>query len=383
MNTPSTVVEQFTFDSFFIPEDIQEIPPETPAKVDPPVAIEEPSIEIPPPIVEEPPVERSTWSNLLYSMKEVDKVLPETLEIPNDLTPEQMKTLLMETIDKEVMEKRAPDLDSLKQQEFNKLIEKGYTADQIERGLFYSEHLQSGGSEEVVSRHSYLDLLANVEPANESEELQIIRQFQALRGQDPELVETSLQAHFVSKEGEDMEDDNEAIAEKRKKAVDAAQQGIARIRDVEFEQDKTRAKAAKESAEQAKLEDRKSLEKTIDSGFMGTKLNKQEADKFKKDIFDVASYRDIQTPQGVKRIPETAEAKAWREVMSNPEKRLTFAYLALNGVESVINNATRKASDSFLKAIDKNPSQIPELQITPRSRQPTNGSLDGGFILPI
>ncbi len=372
MERPSPAPELISFDSFVIPE----IDPVTPL-ITQPAEPTTPAADTTAPVVvpQDPATEpqRTAWSNLLLSFKEVDKALPDTLEIPDDLTAEGMKALLYKTLKEQALAEVTPDAEKLSAQEYNKLIEKGYTAEQIENALFLSENISQGVQPSAVQRYNYLKSLSEYELSNEGEELQLLRIYLSdLRGQDPEIVETHLTTKLAG----------EANAAARKQAVTDAQKNIVDLRESEFIAEQ---EAAKEAREQSKLDRKRendNLAQVIDSGFMGIKLQPEEAAKFKKAMFEIDSYRDIQTPQGVQRIPETAEAKAWRAIMADPAKRVAFAYIAINGIEKLTNTAVIKTSDNFIKAIEQN-NLVPSILDTPvpPASAPTRDRK--GFVLPI
>lgn len=370
MNTPSSAVESVLFEGFF---DIPEEPklPETPPTLqDAAEALAPEKIEV----VEKAETPATQWSNILLSLKETDKLLPEDLEIPLDLTPEKMKEVLYSTIEKQVLAKTSPDIESLREQEYAKLYEKGYTAEQIERALPYSEHLAEGGSEEVVSRHALLDVLASTPLENPDDKILVVRRFMELKGQEPDLIDTHLQTKFkfTGDEDEDL-----AVIRELDKAVKVAQDGIGKIRDAEWAEDQRAAKERQDASKQLRVEERTMIRKAIDEGLYGIKFTKKEADDLENQMFTAITFRNAQTPNGIQRIGETQEMKAWREIQADPKKRAAMAYIAINGIDKVINAAAKQGSDKFMQSIEKEPLAPSPIRDLPPIKQ------GQGFILPV
>jgi len=369
MTTPSSAVEGIiSFDSFLIPDT-------DPVTITPPVT--EPVTPDTPPAsgVPEPPAatepQRTPWSNLLMEYRDVKKTVPADLAIPDDLTLEAFDELLFKAVEEKVLEKVKPDVEKLSAQEYNKLIEKGYTAEQIENALFISENLAQGMDSTAMQRYSYLDSLAKYEPVNEEEELEMVRRFNELRGQDPDIVETHITTKLAGEA-------NEAV---RKATVEAAKKSIAQLRDYELQQERLAAEEAKNRAADSRKKEQDAVSQAIDNGFFGIQLPPEEKTKLKKAMFEVDSYRDVQGPNGIQRIPETAESKAWRQIMSDPVKKAAFAYIAINGIEKLINTAAVKNSSNFIKAIEQQTSSVPGILDTPPP--PAASSSKKGFILPV
>lgn len=334
----------FSFlETFTIPTivDSPEIP--TPEEPKAPVVTEpaaEPKVETP----AEPPITGTAWSNMLRLMKEQAKVEIDDAEITDDLGPEGLMEKLIKAAEIKVLADNPDKLEALRNAELNKLAERGHTQDQLERALYYSEHLALGGSEDVVTRHAYLDALATADLESEEDELEVFRRLQTLRGQDPGFVEDHIAKELTG----------EANAEKRKAAAEKAQDDLGRLRDYEMEQDKLRAKQVRDGSEQAKRKERETFERVIDTGFGGIKLQKEESEKLKKAMFTVSHWDSVRTPDGgVTKIPKTEETKALEAIFADPEKRVTLAYLAIFGLDSLAGKETTNRNNKLIKAIEQ------------------------------
>lgn len=334
--------EIFSFDSLVVstpvPDDTPKDPITTPANDVPEVQQDVTPVQ---PEVEDQD-KRTQWSNIIHLYK-IGKKFPEDMEVPDDLEAEKFTELLYEGVKKLALEEVKPTADELYTQEISKLIEKGKTAEQIERALIISEGLASGIEDAEMERYSYLDQMGNVEPESEDDELEVIRRYDLIRNQDPDLVEAGIEK--LKGEGN---------AEKRKAAVDKAKAGFIAIRDLQIANAKEKAAAEKQRVKEEFERERRSLESAIDGGFLSIKLPETEAKILKKQMFDIAGYRDEKTSMGLERIPETAEAKVWRDIWSDPAKRVAIAYFVLNGgVEKIANILSNKSGEKLIKAIEK------------------------------
>lgn len=311
----------------------------------------EPVIETPEPVI---PASVNTWTNILTSMRDTDKTLPAELVIPENLDPQGFKDLLWETAQKYAVSQE--DKEAAKKAEFDKLYEDGYTKEQIQAGYETYKSLQSGLSQDHIARYEALTYLGTTALSGEADELTAIRKYMELRDQDPALIEAFVQKEFLSYS----EEDKEAIDAKRKAAAAQSQRGIIQLRDVERAEEQAEAHRVNENARQAREAERRSIEKVIDTGnFAGITVTKAEQEAMKKAMFEIADYRDVPTPEGIRKVPETAEMKLFRELQSNLEKRAALTYILLYGIDNVVNKATKKGSDQFMKAIETNPT-IPQ-----------------------
>lgn len=360
-NTPVQLEPQiFSFESLVVNNE-----PTTEAKGDelnvvPPVNAPEPTPPTTPvdpisPLPEDEDSKRTQWSNILHLYK-VEKRFPEDVDVPDDLNAEKFTELLFDGVKKLALEEVKPTADEIYAQELNKLIELGHTREQIARALVISEGLASGAEDEEMERYAYLDQMANVEVDAEEDELEVIRRYNLIRNQDPDLIEAGIE----KLKGEENKD-------KRKAAVDQAKTGFIAIRDSQIANVNARKAEEKQKAKEESAKERKSLEAAIDNGFLSVKLQDTEAKLLKKQMFDIAGYRDEQTSRGTERIPETAEAKVWREIWNDPAKRVAIAYFVLNGgVEKISNLLNARPGEKLIKAIEKSnlPGALPkELEI--------------------
>lgn len=281
-------------------------------------------------------------SKIAHSMKETYKMLPEDVAIPDDLDGESLNKLIWEQAAKQMPDEYKIDIEQVKLEREQKLREQGLSEDTIARVLEYSRHLDNGGSEEVVARSMNMDVLANSELKTDDDKEAVIRILWQLKGNDPELVDAFIEKKFSTSEALDA-------------GAEAAQKEIAKIRSMELAADAQRAETARAESERKRREEQDSLKEAIDKGFAGITLSQKEAEDLKKFMFVADQVRDAETPQGKKRIVETAEAKALRELSASPEKRVEFAYWLKYGMTGLVNTASKINMDKFMNSLGKTP----------------------------
>lgn len=364
-----------TLDGFFeIPEGAA--PPETPTTPPPVISAELPVPEAP---TTETPAEQettgNTWRNILLSMRDTDKLLPETLEIPEELDPAQFKSILYKAAKDEVLSTET-DIEAVKEKQILDLHEKGYTKEQIEEGIRISQDIRNGYSDDSIERYETLTHLGTAELSGEQDELTVIRRMFELQGQEPVLIDALIAQHFTPKEGEE-----EVIAEKRAAAAKKAQTGILQIRDRERQEQEFQIQRVKEEQKLKFEKERNDVFKAIDSGVLkNVKLTKEEQEGLKKGMYEAKKQRIIQTENGPKPVYETAAQEAFRQLQSSPEGMAFLSYVVLYGAESIVSKANKAGSDQFMKAIEKEPMRQ-SLSDTPIT--PTKTVSQGAYILEI
>lgn len=384
------VLPEPNYNSFFIPmEGILPAEPVVPAVagdpadsgVTPPASTDPPEVT---PQANEPaadlePNSSSVWKTWLHYFRDEAKAIPSDFEIPDDLSEEDATKKIVEGFERAALEKTKPTLETLEIQEYNKLLEKGRTAEQIEQAITIAEHLAAGGSEQAIGTITYLDQLAQFEPENEEEELEVLRRLETYRGQDPKIVEVYLKSTFIGDENK----------EARKAAVVQAKAEFAAFRDEETALDKERARVAQANAQKAKAEERKRIESEIDKGIFGVRLPDEEANQLKKLLFEVVGYGNVQTSSGIKKVPQTAETQLWTEIFANPQKRAAMTYIAAFGVDKVIGMVGTKNAKNLLHEIESHtvPSKTQPIAPVPVIKQPPQvrgkGTDSEGFILKV
>lgn len=321
----------FTFSDDVIVEDevIEESPKE-------PEAAKETVKESAESLVKEPETEGlNGYALTLKSFQVTDKLIPEDVEIPNNIDGAQFKQLLKEAIKKEVLSESAPDLEEREAAWINHLNEKGISDEQIE----YSKSIALGVKEEVVNRVNQLKNLATAQLQNDEEREYVVRTKLALEGNSQKLIDTHIQTELSDEE-------------KLKEAADEAQVVLGQMADQEFQAEKARALAEKTATEERIKTERIAFEKVIDEGFFGIKLSKEEAAIQKKYMFDRSVVKDIDTPQGKKRIAFSQETLDLQELEKDIEKRAFFSYLVRNGLQNAATTLHKKSADDFLKKIE-------------------------------
>ena len=302
-------------------------------------------------------------SKIAHSMQETYKMFSEDIAIPDDLDGEALTKLIWEEASKKMPDEYKVDIEQVKLEREQQLRQQGLSEDTISRVLEYSKHLDNGGSEEVVARSMNMDLLATSELKTDEDKETVIRVLWQLKGNDPELVDAFIEKRFSTPEALDA-------------GAEAAQLEIVKIRNAELAADAQRAAAAKMDFESKRQAEKNSLEEAIDKGFSGITLSKKEAEDLKKFMFVADQVRDADTPQGKKRMVETAEAKALRELSASPEKRVEFAYWLKYGMTGLVNTASKINMDKFMNSLGKkpitssqeSPSETPRRVETPESR---------------
>lgn len=331
----------------------------------PPVEGTEPVVEPIQPVQEdESELDKLSFaSKIAHSMQETYKMFSEDIAIPDDLDGESLTKLIWEQASKQMPDEYKIDIEQVRLEREQQLRQQGLAEDTISRVLEYSKHLDNGGSEEVVARSMNMDVLANSELKTDEDKESVIRILWQLKGNDPELVDAFMEKKFSTSEALDA-------------GAEAAQKEIAKIRSLELEADAQRAVAAKTQAEKNRQAEQDSLKEAIDKGFAGITLSQKEAEDLKKFMFVADQVRDADTPQGKKRIVETAEAKALRELSASPEKRVEFAYWLKYGMTGLVNTASKINMDKFMNSLGKKPvssspdaqSQAPRRAESPESR---------------
>lgn len=370
MQIETPALEGLTLESFFeVPEGSPLSPPP-----EPPVIPAEPIT--PENAVEETKVEEvNTWRNLLLSMRDTDKILPETLEIPEELDPATFKSILYKAAKDEVLSTET-DIESAREKQIIELHEKGYSKEQIEEGIRISQDIRNGHSDDSIERYETLTYLGTAELNGEQDELTVIRKLFELQNQEPVLIDALIAQHFTPKEGEE-----EAVAEKRAAAAKKAQTGIIQIRDQERQAEDFQLQRVKEDQKLKFEKERNDVYKAIDSGILkNVKLTKDEQEGLKKGMYEAKKQRIIQTESGPKTVYETPAQEAFRQLQSSPEGMAFLSYVVLYGAESIVSKANKAGSDQFMKAIEKEPMRQ-SLSDTPIS--PTKTISQGAYILEI
>lgn len=275
------------------------------------------------------------FSLTLKSFQKTDKLIPEDVEIPDDIDGATFKSILKEHLKKEVLSESAPDITQRELEWEQYLHDKGYTEEQIA----YSTAVALGVPEQTVNRVHQLRQLASAELKEEKDMEYIVRTRFALEGNSKALIDTHIQTELSD-------------LEKLKAAALESQQVLQEMADEEFEAEKAQAEANKEAQRQRNLEQRKIFEATIDEGFFGIKLSKEEANDLKKYIYSPDVVKDIDTPQGKKRVAYSQETWDLMEIEKDPKKRMFYSYLIKNGLEKAANTIHQKSSDDFLKKIE-------------------------------
>lgn len=284
---------------------------------------------------EETPTSSNNFSLLLKSFQVTDKLIPEDVEIPDELDGTEFKKFLKEAVKKEVLAESAPDIEEREAKWLNYLQEKGITEEQIE----FASARAYGVQDETLSRVAQLRNLATAELQDDKEREYVVRTKLALEGNKPSLIDTYIQNELSDEE-------------KLKEAADEAQVALGQMADAEFEEQKQAAIAAKKADEEKAKEQRTNFEKIIDNGFFGIKLPKEEKEALKKYMFESNVVKHIDTPQGKKPIARPQEAWDLQELEKDPEKRIFFSYLVRNGLQNAVTTLHKVASDDFLKKIE-------------------------------
>jgi hypothetical protein len=320
----------------------QGAPPEPPASPEPPAAPTTPP--------EAEPVPGKLWYNLAKSFQTTDKVLPEDVEIPEDIDGEGLKSLLLEELTKQAIAKASES--DLVAAERKKLEAKGLTAEQIESAMAFSQARAEGIEPEELQHIQYYDAMSAYVPQEYDHKLEYVRRRYLAAGQEPALVES-----YLKKEYGDQEDDD-AMA-RLDQEVEAATGIFGKLKAAISTQVKQRVETEKAERDRQIQEERKAIDKVLETGLYGVKLAKADREKLLKDIYEVDSYETVDTDAGPQRIALTKEAKAYREIMASPEKRAMMSFIAINGVEAFVSLVSKKTSDSFLRAIQSSEMPAP------------------------
>lgn len=270
---------------------------------------------------------------LALSYQKTEKLIPEDVEIPKDLSADGLADFLAKAKagKQEVNDKEweAARIESIK----NQLEAQGITKKDFE----LLAHLKSGGSPVAVSRYEELRQWATEPAADNDEKFETIRYAAELSGQKKEFVEAYIAQNLVSQNEID-----EAFTE--------AQRMIGEVAEKELEADKQRLKAEQERQVETWQKFENDVKATVTKGFKSISINTVE----QQELIDFMTKRSvpvdvIENGQRVRKLI-TPYQEFGRKLQRDMEENVAFAYHAMKGAAGMINVATKAARDSFTAA---------------------------------
>ena len=326
-------------DNTVIEDDEVETPPIPPTETVQEVAESLIQAEAPKEVSETETTDPNTFHLILKSFQVTDKLIPDDVEIPENIGGQDFKKILKDAVKKEVLQESAPEIEEREAAWVDYLNSKGYTEEQIA----FSYARAQGVGDEVLTKVNQLRQLASAELKSDEEKEYVVRTRLALEGNKKNLIDTHIQT--------DLNDDEKLTA-----AAAEAQEVLAQMADAEFQNAKDYAAAQELASKNAREEQRKAYVKIIDKGeIKGVKLSKEEREDLKKYMFSATVVRDVETPEGKRRIAMPQETIDLEELEKDPEQRIFFAYLVKNGLQNAANTLHRSSADDFLKKIETKP----------------------------
>lgn len=289
-----------------------------------------------PPAAEAAPAEPGEMSQhalLALSYQKTHGLIPDTEEIPKDLTAEGLQELLVKT--KSGVEQKSAEewekerIESVKAQ----LEAQGITKKDFE----LLAHLKSGGNPVAVSRYEELRQWATDAPEDDDDKLETIRFAAELTGQKKEFVDAYIDANLTTAH------EIETAFKEAQKTIEAAAEKV-------LAEDKQRLADAVEKQRKDWETFESSVKTTASKGFKGIQLNKAE----QQQLVDYMTKRTVavdvvENGQKVRKLI-TPYQDFGRKLLKDVEENMAFAYYSMKGSVGMINAAAETANDKFLAA---------------------------------
>jgi hypothetical protein len=270
---------------------------------------------------------------LALSYQKVEKLIPEDVQVPKDLTADGLADFLAQAkagkSEEDAKAWEAARIESIKAQ----LEQQGITKKDFE----LLAHLKAGGSPVAVSRYEELNRWAT-EPAEDNDEkFETIRFAAELNGQKKEYVDAYIAQNLISQNEID-----EAFA--------ASQKLISEHAERELEADRERMRIEQERRVEDWQQFENAVKGTVTKGFKSITISKPE----QQELIDFMTKRSvpidvIENGQKVRKMI-TPYQEFGRKLQKDMEENVAFAYHAMKGANGMINAATKAARDSFVDA---------------------------------
>lgn len=302
--------------------------------------------------IEEPQHSKaSAFANLLKGRKD----FMADVEIPTDLDWDGLIDLVDAQAEKRILTKKEQEFLA-KEQEYEKQLKQKFPEEIFE----YAQHLAAGGSNEAVTRASALHYWEKLDAQSEEDKEDVVRVQYQIMEQSDEMIDAFIETKLNTPEALDE-------AYKKAKAF------IAQTRLDELEADKRRGEELKRQNQERVDSENGQIKKAIRDGFHGLKLDEMQANALEEYMLSAKHFRDIDTPEGKKRISETTEAKTLREMTL--EDRVLFGYLTQFGLKNLVAHLDKRGTDKFLQALesaDDSPARSTEQKEKQKIKLPPN-----------
>lgn len=274
---------------------------------------------------EEPQFEGRTGSSMLAESYKANGILPIDFEVKDDLSASELSEALYKEAHAKAIQDAELDLQS-----------RGYDDKVFE----YVEFLMNGGNPQSVQQHTIYDQLATFKPENDDDNRQLVQAMLRDQQMDEDLIEDTLETLEVK-----------GVLEER---AQQANKYFAQKRDRYFEEQKRVAEQQKQAYQQSLKQQEDTFRNIIRKQKVGKfDLNTAEAKELETAFLNKTEVVVQQAPDGTKqKVKVTKFEKLMNEVRQDPEKTLEFAYIILNGVDSIKTKTTSKVREEFLNALD-------------------------------